>query len=103
MQIRGAAAALVVLLFLYATPALAQAPAERPWRVLILNDADPTLPAFIALDSAIRGALAAPGRHPVNVFAESLDMLRSPESLFEDELVALVMLAQASARTPPAH
>ena len=38
------------------------------WRVIILNDGDPTLPAFVAMDRAMRAALTAPGRHPVDLF-----------------------------------
>ena len=79
-----------MLLAAQANLAVAQAQPERPWRVMILNDADPTLPAFVALDRAIRAALTAPGRHPVDIFAESLDMLRYPEKLIEAELVALL-------------
>jgi signal transduction histidine kinase len=60
----------------------------RPWRVLILNDADPTLPAFIAIERALRAELTAAHRHRVDVFSESLDMLRFPEALFEAELVS---------------
>jgi signal transduction histidine kinase len=68
----------------------AQAPPERPWRVLILNDGDPTLPAFIAIDHGLKAALSAPGRHPVDVFYEALDKLRFPEAIFSRELVAML-------------
>jgi signal transduction histidine kinase len=86
----AAAARGVALMFgvaLAAGSALAQ---QAPWRVVILNDADPTLPAFVAIDRGIRSALAAPGLHRVDVFAESLDMMRYPEALFEREMVDLL-------------
>lgn len=63
---------------------------ERPWNVVILNEADQSLPAFIALDSAMRTALTAPRRHPVDTFSESLDLLRFPKAGIEDEIVALL-------------
>src|SRR5262245_19626454 len=63
---------------------------DKPWRVVILNDADPTLPAFVAMDRAMRTALTAPGRHQVYTFFESLDSLRFPTEQLEGELVALL-------------
>ena len=68
-------------------PAAAQ---ERPWRVMVLNDGDPTLPAFVTMDRALRATLTAPGRHPVEIFYQSLDMLRFPPAQFDAELVALM-------------
>ena len=59
-------------------------------RVVILNDGDPSLPAFIEIDRGLRSALAAPGEPPVDIFYEALDLLRFPESMVEDELVALM-------------
>jgi signal transduction histidine kinase/ABC-type uncharacterized transport system substrate-binding protein len=67
-----------------------RAAADRPWRVLILNDGDPTLPAFVTMDRALRATLTAPGRHPLEIFHQSLDMLRFPPAQFETELVALM-------------
>ena len=73
-----------------ATPSqVAASPPERPWQVVILYDGDPTLPAFLALDAAMRRALTAPGRHPVDVFYEILDQLRFPAANIDGELVAL--------------
>jgi signal transduction histidine kinase len=57
---------------------------------MVLNDGDPTLPAFVTMDRALRATLMAPGRHPVDVFYQSLDMLRFPPAQFEAELVALM-------------
>lgn len=71
-------------------PACAQAAPQRPWSLVILNDGDPTLPAFIAIDRALKAALTAPGRHPVDTFYESLDLLRFPEARFELEQVAML-------------
>src|SRR5262245_46500373 len=76
-----------------AQPTLSQVSAsapERSWRVVTLNDGDPTLPAFIALDTATRAAMTAPGRHPVDSFSETLDALRFPGAQLEDEIVALL-------------
>jgi len=56
---------------------------------VILNDSDPTVPAFVAIDRAMRASLMAPGRHPVDSFAEALDVLRFPGTQIENELVAL--------------
>jgi signal transduction histidine kinase len=61
-----------------------------PWHVVILNDADPTLPAFIALDTATRAALSAPGQHPVEFFPETLDAFRFPTARIDAPLVALI-------------
>src|SRR5262245_15521603 len=72
-----------------AVQALGEAP-DKPWRVVILNDADSTLPAFVALDRAMQAALTAPGRHQVDTFFESLDSLRFPTAQLEGELVALL-------------
>jgi hypothetical protein len=92
-----------VLLGLASGLAQAQAPTdaklpERPWRVVILNDADPTLPAFVIIDRAMRAALTAPEKHRVDIFSETLDMLRFPGAAIEDELVALLAKKHAGAR-----
>jgi signal transduction histidine kinase/ABC-type uncharacterized transport system substrate-binding protein len=71
------------------TPQAAASQAERPWNIVILYDGDPTLPAFVALDTAMRTALRAPGRHPVDTFYEILDQLRFPAARIDGELVAL--------------
>jgi signal transduction histidine kinase len=64
--------------------------AERPWRVVILNGSDPTLPAFVAIDRAMRAALNAPGTHPIELYLETLDMMRFPGAELEAELLALL-------------
>ncbi|HEY1326328.1 MAG TPA: hypothetical protein VGI14_05275, partial [Casimicrobiaceae bacterium] len=103
---RGVVTALLMMVA-FAVPAWAQ-PVANPaspgpaggataaWRVVILNGADPTLPAFVAIDTALRAGLAAPGRHPVEVFAESLDMMRFPSNELEPEMLALLRKKYAS-------
>jgi len=59
-------------------------------RVVFLNDFDPTLPAFIVVDRAFKSSLAEPGRRKVDLFHESLDMLRFNNGQLEKELVALL-------------
>ncbi len=82
-----------------AKPGAAASPTStRPWRVLILNASDPTLPAFIAIDTAMRSALTAPGQHPVEIFAETLDMLRFPQGQIDGALREL--LTRKYARQP---
>jgi signal transduction histidine kinase len=85
---------------LHATHAAAQGPATEatttPRRVLILNDADPTLPSFVAMDRAIRAALTAPGRPRVDIFFEALDTVRFPATQIGNELVALLAKKYAS-------
>jgi len=54
---------------------------------VILNDGDPSFPGFIAIDRAIRAALAAPGKHRVETFSEGLDMFRFQAAQVEDEIV----------------
>src|SRR5262249_8903715 len=78
------------ILFAMLLPAAAQTAAQRPWRGVILNDGDSGLPAYVAMDRAMRAALAKQGGHPVDVFAESLDMLRFPEALYASEMAALL-------------
>lgn len=58
-------------------------------RVLILNGVDPYLPAFLAIDTAMRASLAADTQGRITFFSEWLDAQRFPEETFEAELVAL--------------
>jgi len=53
-------------------------------RVVILNATDPYLPAFLALDSALREAIRAGRTAPTELFAEPLDMHRFPRKLLDD-------------------
>ena len=71
-------------------PPSAASTSERPWNIVVLNDSDLTIPATAALESALRGALTEPGRHPVTLFTESFDMMRFPQAQIEGETVALL-------------
>jgi hypothetical protein len=66
-----------------------EAASARPRRVLVLNDGDYGIPAFQSMDRAMRSALRAPGRPTLDVYTESLDLIRFPERGLEAELVAL--------------
>jgi signal transduction histidine kinase len=59
-------------------------------RVVNLNATDPYLPAFLALDGALRKAVQAQSRKPTEFYAETLDMHRFPRAQFDQELVALL-------------
>jgi signal transduction histidine kinase len=59
-------------------------------RVVILNATDPYLPAFLALDSALREAIRAGRTAPTELFAEPLDMHRFPRKLLDDDVAALL-------------
>lgn len=59
-------------------------------RVVILNSTDPYLPAFIALDDAMRKAIRANSKVPVEYYAETLDMYRFPRKLFDEDVVTLL-------------
>ncbi len=70
--------------------ALAQSGSPTPWRVVILNGSDPNLPAFLAIDRAMRAALTAPSAHPVEIYSETLDAMRFPGKELEPEILALL-------------
>ena len=64
--------------------------ADEEARVLILNGTDPYLPAYLAIDSAMRASLAEePGRRIV-YFSEPLDAQRFQVEAYEPELIALL-------------
>ena len=50
--------------------------AERETRVLIINGVDPTLPAFLAMDTAMRDTLAKNTTQRIQIFSEALDTNR---------------------------
>jgi len=83
-----------MLVALSVTPAIAseQAPSadEEARRVVILNGADPYLPAFVALDRGVREAIVAGSEAPVGFHAETLDMFRFPQSRIDGDLLALL-------------
>jgi signal transduction histidine kinase len=59
-------------------------------RVVVLNGSDPTLPAFVQIDRAMRAELSAPGSPPVEIFSETLDTMRFPSAQLEQEMLALL-------------
>ncbi|HRW64792.1 MAG TPA: ABC transporter substrate binding protein [Candidatus Competibacter sp.] len=60
-------------------------------RVVILNTADPYLPAFLALDRGLREAITrAEHGVPTELYAETLDMFRFPRTLLAEDVVALL-------------
>ena len=60
-------------------------------RVVILNAADPYLPAFLALDRSLREAITrAEHGAPTEFYAETLDMFRFPQTLLAEDIVALL-------------
>ncbi|MCG6943679.1 MAG: hypothetical protein LJE69_20810, partial [Thiohalocapsa sp.] len=61
-----------------------------PRRVVILNATDPYLPAFLALDGAMREVIRTDSTDPVELFAESLDMHRFPRKLLDGDVAALL-------------
>ena len=64
--------------------------AEEEARVLILNGADPYLPAYLAIDSAMRASLAQETARRIVFFSEPLDAQRFPVEALEPELLALL-------------
>ena len=67
------------LLAANATASAATAPGRKPTdaaQVLVITGTDPYLPAFVAIDAAMRGAVAKSRQAPVNWLYESLDTLR---------------------------
>ncbi len=60
-------------------------------RVVILNTADPYLPAFLALDRGLREAITrAEHGVPAELYAETLDMFRFPRTLLAEDVIALL-------------
>jgi signal transduction histidine kinase len=93
------AARLIGLWLAVLLPCICQADAvDAPWRVLVLNDGDPALPAFVSISRAMRASLNGPGLHRVEMFDESLDMLRFPERSHEAEMAALLSKKYAGVR-----
>ncbi len=58
--------------------------------MLILNGADPYLPAYLAIDSAMRARLADETSRQFNFFSEPLDAQRFSVEAVEPELIALL-------------
>jgi hypothetical protein len=83
------ATALLAATLLAAIGHLAQAPAERPWQVVILDGGDASSPATAAVERATRAALAANAARGVDFHPESLDAARFPGTDVEAEQLAL--------------
>lgn len=85
---------LVLLAVLSAASIIASAAGRdsngEPKRVVILNATDPYLPAFLALDGAMRDAIKTGRAEPTELYAETLDMHRFPRTQLESELVSLL-------------
>jgi signal transduction histidine kinase len=77
----------MVVLCMTATPVHA---AEEEARVLILNGLDPYLPAYLAIDAAMRADLATETARHIVFYSEPLDAQRFPVEPRESELVALL-------------
>lgn len=94
---RLAALTTVGLLILLATSlmptaAFAQHSKEiaTPGRVVILNATDPYLPAFRTLERALRETLIATSSHPIEFYAETLDMHRFPHKMLDTDMTQLL-------------
>ena len=64
--------------------------AEEEARVLILNALDPYLPAYLAIDAAMRASLAKETARRIVLYSELLDAQRFPGESLEPELLALL-------------
>ncbi|HSB98530.1 MAG TPA: hypothetical protein VLE45_01365, partial [Burkholderiaceae bacterium] len=64
--------------------------AETEARVLVLNGSDPYLPAYLAIDGAMRARLADDPARRIVLFSESLDAQRFPVAALEAEHLALL-------------
>lgn len=91
--VRVAVAGMLAAFFGVFFPALvhAQPPeGKRSRNVLFLNDGDPALPAFQAINRGFRTAREAEGARRYDLFYESLDLIRFPEAEYGKELVAML-------------
>lgn len=86
--------ALVMAVLMSAIPAMASAQATdrkgEMRRVVILNATDPYLPAFLALDGAMRDAIETQAKAATELYAEALDMHRFPRELLDHDVVMLM-------------
>jgi len=83
-----------MLVALSVAPAIASGEARNTdgeaRRVVILNGADPYLPAFVALDRGVREAILAGNGAPTGFHAETLDMFRFRQSQIDGDVLALL-------------
>ena len=93
---RKAAIAVAAGVLLHAS-ASAQNPSDKPWRIVILHNADFLLPGSTIMDQALRETLVRRSPRPLELYGETLDLVRYPEST-EAELVALLRKKHAGHR-----
>ena len=70
---------------------------DKPWRIVILHNADFLLPASSIMDQALRESLIGLSPRQLDLYGESLDVLRYPQAT-EAELVALLRKKHAGHR-----
>jgi signal transduction histidine kinase len=88
---RGAFIAIAALVGAFVSaPVHANDAQGTQFRIATLNSADPYLPAFVALDRAMRDEVRTKLGLRAEFYVETLDMLRFPRALFERETVALL-------------
>jgi C4-dicarboxylate-specific signal transduction histidine kinase len=87
--VRAAARMLSMVAGLLIAAAPAYAAGEEA-RVLILNALDPYLPAYLAIDAAMRASLAKETARRIVLYSELLDEQRFPGASLEPEILALL-------------
>jgi hypothetical protein len=87
MRLAARVLAMMVVLCITAVPARS---AEEEARVLILNGLDPYLPAYLAIDGAMRSSLANETSRRIVLYSELLDAQRFPVEPRESEIVASI-------------
>ena len=87
VQVAVSMLGMVAGLCIVAVPAYA---AAEEARVLILNGLDPYLPAYLAIDSAMRASLANETTRRIVLYSEPLDAQRFAVESLEPELLALL-------------
>src|SRR5262245_9560406 len=68
----------------------ASAQVPEPWRILILNDAAPSVLGAAVQEEALRTSLMAGSQRPVQFHVEFLDRVSFDLTRYESELVALL-------------
>jgi PAS domain S-box-containing protein len=87
MRLAARVLAIMVVLCITAVPARS---AEEEARVLILNGLDPYLPAYLAIDGAMRASLANETSRRIVLYSEPLDAQRFAIEPRESEIVASI-------------
>ena len=86
----GTLARLFLLVAALCVVAIPPCAAQRETRVLFINGTDPTLPALIAHDTALRATLAKDPTRRFQFFSEALDSHRFAFAGYEQEFLALL-------------